>query len=76
MVGGTFIALNAGHHNIMLKRKHSLECSLGEMPLGKYKNFASCVAAKSKTMGKAAAKRYCGKIYYSVHKKKKYGRGK
>jgi len=41
------------------------------MPLGKYKDFAACKAAKTKELGSAErAKRYCGALYWKVHGKK------
>lgn len=40
------------------------------MPMGKYKDFASCVAAKRKEgMSKESAEKYCGKIYHATHER-------
>jgi len=42
------------------------------MPLGKYKNFAACKAAKKKEgLSEKSASKYCGKLYWKVHGKKK-----
>jgi hypothetical protein len=42
------------------------------MPMGKYPNFAACVAAqKKKGLSADSAKRYCGKIYHAVEGAKK-----
>ena len=41
------------------------------MPLGKYKNFASCKRAKKKEgFSEKRANKYCGTLFWKVHGKK------
>ena len=41
------------------------------MPLGKYKNFAACKAAKKKEgLSEKSASKWCGKLFWKVHGKK------
>lgn len=41
------------------------------MPIGKYKDFADCKAAKKKEgLSEESAKKYCGKLFWKTHGKK------
>ena len=41
------------------------------MPLGKYKDFATCYAAKTREgLSPEKAKKYCGALFWKVHGKK------
>lgn len=45
------------------------------MPMGKYKDFKSCVEAKMKEgMNRESAEKYCGKIYHATHEEDVYGK--
>lgn len=50
------------------------------MPMGKYRNFKSCVASVSRRRGKRAvgnARAYCGRIYWRTEgKSRRRSRGK